>query len=815
MPNHIIVHKFGGTSLADASRYAAVAQMTQGKDEIIVVSAMQGVTRTLSALLHMAASHQPYEETLEKLYEQHVATIRELIKKPKELLGVIENDVSELRDLLHSVGLVGSYERVIEDRVLGYGERWSAQMLAGHLAERRKVAYLDATQVLFSFIQHGIQEIDWEKSAKALESYWAEHKLDSYDQVVATGFIVSDEKNRQTTLGANGSDFSAAILAKLMNASEIIIWTDVDGIMSADPNKVASAFVLESVSYQEALELAYFGATVLHPRTIEPAIDKHIPVYIKNSFNPDAKGTCISASPEASPHLIRGLSCIDEVALLNVEGPGMVGVTGIVSRLFHELGRVGISIILISQGSSEHSICFAIQRAQADLAIATLEQYFQYELREGVIRRIYADKDCAILAAVGENMIGVPGIIARLGQSLSGANVSIRALAQGSSELNVSIVVKQEDVNKGLRAVHSGFYLSNKSISVGVIGPGLVGGTLLKQINDAAELLAEHYQTSIFVRGITNSRKMLLHDRMIDLTTYTDQLADSSVEADLDRFVEHIVADDIPHAVIIDCTASSVVADRYVDFINKGVHIITPNKCANAGDLDIYRQLKQACRAHNRHYLYEATVCAGLPIIKSLQDLIQTGDEVLSIEGIVSGTLAYIFSHLGKGKSFSEVVKDAQRLGYTEPDPREDLSGMDVARKCVCLAREIGLPATLDQVKLHDLVPKPLRKGSKENFMSKLADYDDDMQATFSDIANNSHKLHYVGRIMPDGVIDVDIKPYAGDHPFAHLKGTDNMIVFRTKRYDEQPMVIRGPGAGAEVTAGGVFADLMRLISIL
>ena len=812
-----IVHKFGGTSLANAERFKAVAELLTGHNEIVVVSAVQGVTKMLQAMLELAAAQQSYSRELESLRSKHHEIVTTLLPKRDNgpLMKIIDHDCLEINDLLHSVHLVGSFEKIIQDRVLGYGEQWSAQILAAYLGQKNKVAYLDTTHVIHTRIQHGMLEVNWNVSAEALQNYAKSYQLDDFEKIVATGFIAINENQKFTTLGSNGSDFSASILAKLFNAQSITIWTDVDGIMSADPTRVPKAFVLESVSYHEALELAYFGATVLHPRAIEPAIAKHIPIYIKNSYSPNAPGTSILPNPDPSPFLIRGLSSIDQVALINVEGPGMMGMAGIVSRLFHELRRVNISVILISQASSEHSICFAVQRDDADLALKVLQEYFEYELREEVIRRISIDKDCAVLAAVGENMIGQPGITARMARALSKANVSIRAIAQGSSERNISMVVRQSEIRKALRAIHSGFYLSNKSISVGVIGPGLVGGTLIKQIFEATELLQQHYQTNIYIRGVANSRKMLLDEQQIDLESFLKQLEASDLACDLDAFVDHILSDDLPHSVIIDCTASSVVAERYVDFINKGVHIITPNKCANAGNLDVYHQLKTACRKLDRYYLYEATVCAGLPVIKSLQDLIQTGDEVLSIEGIVSGTLAYIFSHLGPDKKFSEVVLHARELGYTEPDPREDLSGMDVARKFVCLAREIGRPVTLDQVQVHSLVPTALRDCSKEEFLQRLPEFDSELSGILGDVADLSKRLHYVGRITPDGEINVEVKSYSGDHPFAHISGTNNMIIFRTKRYDEQPMIIQGPGAGAEVTAAGVFADLMRLISVL
>lgn len=810
------LHKFGGTSLANAERFQAVQQLLSGQHEVIVVSAVKGVTNQLVELLQLAREQQDYLSLCENLKKQHEQLANELCSKnAKSFHQIIQRDLQEIKDLLHAVTLVGTFDPVIFDRIVGYGEQWSGQLLAVYLNQFHSVTYLNTTTVIYTKVKHGIQEVDWQRSQEALEAYWQQHQLDQYDQIVATGFIVAAEDGRPTTLGRNGSDFSAAILGKLLNVKSIIIWTDVDGILSADPAKVPSAFVLKSTSYQEALELAYFGAKVLHPRAIEPVVDKAIPIYIKNSLAPSHEGTCVSANPEPSPFLIRGLSSIDQVALLNVEGPGMVGISGIVSRLFHELSRVNISIILISQASSEHSICFAVQSEEADQAQTVLQEYFKYELREGVISRIHCDKNCAILAAVGENMIGQPGITARLGRALAKANVSIRAIAQGSSERNISIVVKQSDISRALRAVHSGFYLSNKTVSVGLIGPGLVGLTLLQQIHATIDLLANEYQTSFVVRGIANSRKMLLTEHSVDPVNIKDQLEREGAELNLNAFVAHVVSEDIPHAVIIDCTASKDITKHYIEFIKCGANIVTPNKNANSGDLILYRELKKMCQKNQRQYFYETTVCAGLPVIKTLQDLIQTGDEILSIEGVVSGTLAYIFAHLGQGKTFSEVVLEAKKLGYTEPDPRDDLSGLDVAKKFVCLAREIGLSATLDQVTLQSLVPEGLRDCDKETFLKKLPQYDNEMEEKMQKIATATGQLHYAGLIKADGTIEVSVRSYASDHPFAHILGTNNMIVFRTGRYNKQPMIIQGPGAGASVTAAGVFADLMRLVSTL
>ena len=545
--------------------------------------------------------------------------------------------------------------------------------------------------VLFSYEKNGIICIDWEKSQAALDLFLT-HKI--FDQIVITGFIASTLEGKRTTLGRNGSDFSAAIFAKLFNAHSLVIWTDVDGIYTADPSRVRSAFVIDSLSYKEALELAYFGAKVLHPMAIGPVREANIPMYIKNSFNPHAQGTHISDTPKKSKHLIKGLTCIDHITLINIEGTGMMGVSGMAARVFQILHVAGISVILISQGSSEHSICFAISNVYSDAAVSALKEHLQFELERHYIEAISVDNHCAVLSAVGDEMIGATGIAGKLCAALARAHINIHAISQGSSERNISIVVAQADIHRALQSVHSGFYLSPKTISIGLIGPGLVGSELLRQIQT---------HPNLYVRGIMTSKKMLLSHERIDLTQWQETLHSSNMNMDLDAFLNHILADDFPHAVIIDCTANQTIASQYMHFIERGMHVITPNKYTNAGDLDYYKQLKQLVRKKQMHYLYEATVCAGLPVMNTLQDILKTGDQVLKIEGVVSGTLSYIFNELAKGKLFSQVVLEAKKLGYTEPDPREDLSGMDVARKLVSLAREIGHEVMLNEVKIHDL----------------------------------------------------------------------------------------------------------------
>jgi aspartokinase/homoserine dehydrogenase 1 len=807
------VHKFGGSSLANADRFNAIKPLLNGKSEIIVVSAVQGTTTALQAIIDAAKRGAPFLQTLEKLEKKHFNLANALLSRNKsgDVITLIKKDFTEIKYILYSVQLTGSCSKEMQDFTLGYGEIWSAKILSYYLSECSNVIYLDASTVLFVYEKNGMKCIDWQKSKIALDSF-LEKKV--FDQIVITGFIASTLEGKRTTLGRNGSDFSAAIFANLFKAKCLTIWTDVDGIYTADPNRVRSAFAIESLSYNEALELAYFGAKVLHPMTIAPMRECEIPIYIKNSFNPDAKGTYISVSPVKSPYLIKGLTCIDDISLINIEGTGMIGVSGIAARVFQILHQEGISVILISQASSEHSICFAVSNAYTDSALNALTDKLQFEIDKKQIEGIYVDKDCAIMSAVGDEMVGTIGISGKLCDSLAKANINIRAISQGSSERNISIVVKSIDINRSLQAVHASFYLSRKTISIGLIGPGLVGSTLLRQIQNAIAQLKSTYQANLYVRGIMNSKKMLLSHEPIDLTSWEAQL-DQCDSVDSNIFVSHILTDDLPHAVIIDCTANQTIAHQYINFIEKGIHVITPNKHANAGDLDYYKKLKLLTQKRNIHYLYEATVCAGLPVIDTLQDILKTGDHILKIEGVISGTLSYIFNELAKGRVFSEIVMEAKKLGYTEPDPREDLSGMDVARKLVCLAREIGHDVTLDDVKVYDLIPAALKSCNTDEFLEKLPTYDAQMQHVIANANNKKEKLCYVGAIDSNGTMNVAIKSFPESHPFARLNGTDNMLIFHTRRYHENPLIIQGPGAGAEVTAAGIFADLLRLVSFL
>ena len=816
-----MVHKFGGTSLADPDCYEHVTGMFEKQDDCrcaIVVSSMAGMTNDLLELVEQASQTAlDVQPQLEAIYQRQHELLSRLPEGTlrSDLLAQLTQEREDIDQILRAVSLVGGASQGTFDWIAGYGEIWSARALAGYLSTKgASVTWLNAREVLFLRSGENGITVDWEKSQAALDAW-----LETCDEthVVITGFIASDIDGGATTLGRNGSDYSASILGALLRASQITIWSDVDGVLSADPRRVEEAELLDELSYHDAMELTYFGAKILHPHTMAPAIQHQIPIRIRNTFRPALDGTLIhkdiDTSSSRSP--VKGFSTVDGMALLNVEGAGMIGVPGVAHRLFGALREVGVSVVMISQASSEHSICFAVPEAQAQKAKETVEEAFFHEMHHNKIQTIDVVAPCSILAAVGSGMVERPGVAAQFFRALSKAGVNVIAIAQGSSERNISAVIEQSDSTKALRAVHAGFYLSDQTLSVGLVGPGLIGKTLIKQLRQQAQLLREQFRIDLRIRGIANSKKMLL-GMDLDLDSWEKAFDEEAVDAELSAFASHVQAEHLPHAVILDCTASQFVADQYADWLGRGIHVITPNKKANASRGAYYQTLRELSRTQTTHYLYEATVGAGLPVIQTLRDLIQTGDKILQIEGVFSGTLAYIFNSFGAGKTFSEIVSVAKEQGYTEPDPRDDLSGMDVARKVVILARQMGLQIELDELSIQNLVPTPLQgEMSVDDFLQQLPMYDDEMTSLYEEASANNEVLRYVGVIKPGEAPVVSLRRYPTTHPFARIQGSDNIIAFRTTRYDAQPLIVQGPGAGPEVTAGGVFADLLRLASYL
>ncbi|NDE87758.1 MAG: aspartate kinase [Gammaproteobacteria bacterium] len=723
-----VVHKFGGSSVADAACFERVAAILDAQPTGrlgVVLSACKGVTDALLALVAQAERQDAgYKAGLDALRERHAKIASTLLsaQNAQQYMARFDSDRQDIDGILQAVRLTRSAGRHITDLIAGFGEIWSTRLFREFYASRVQTAktrsgtvrWLDAREVVV--IEWGPlgPAVQWEESRRRMQSAVS---ADFAGTLIITGFIAVDRRGVQTTLGRNGSDFSGSIFGSLLDAAEIHIWTDVDGVLSADPRRVPDAQVIDSLSYNEAMELAYFGAKVIHPQTMAPAVGREIPIWIRNTFAPDNAATLICAQPK-SALAVKGITSIENIALLNLEGAGMIGVPGTASRLFGALREEGISVVLISQGSSEHSICCAVPREQADRAVATVRAAFARELGEGQIQSVEVDRELAILAVVGDGMAGIPGIAAKVFNALGTAAVA-------SSDWSL-ITIKI-----------------------------------------------------------------------------------------LQSFANHVGVDYLPNRVIIDCTASGEVAKHYPAWLAAGIHVVTPNKKANSAPMAFYRSLRDARRDGGTHYLYEATVGAGLPVIQTLRDLRETGDEVTSIEGIFSGTLAYLFNVYDGSRSFSEIVVDAKQRGYTEPDPRDDLSGMDVARKLIILGREMGLSLEMSEVQVESLVPAGLEQGSIEEFLTRLPQYDGTMKARFEAARARGKVLRYVGRLTASGTATVGVVEFDAKHAFANIALTDNVVRFATARYNNNPLIVQGPGAGPEVTAGGIFADLLRLSAYL
>jgi aspartokinase/homoserine dehydrogenase 1 len=813
-----IVHKFGGSSVADADCFRRVASIIEGRAgarTAVVLSACRGVTDQLYALVEAAEKHADVDAAVPALRARHAELASALLSRANAARygDDLDNDLRDLANVLNTVRLTRGASRGVRDLVVGYGEIWSSKLLAAFLGERGRVdapiAWLDARQAVI--VEWGPMgpNVDWRLSREALAKAAPTEGL-----LVITGFIASDKSRAQTTLGRNGSDFSASIFGALLSAAEICIWTDVDGVLSADPRRVPSARVIDALSYNEAMELAYFGAKVIHPQTMGPAIANGIPIRILNTFAPEKPGTVICADPQTDLP-VKGVTSIERVAMIDLEGAGMIGVPGTAHRLFGALREADVSVTLISQGSSEHSICCAVPEDQVERAATVVRDAFDRELRGGQIQSVEIDRDLAILAIVGDGMAGAPGIAARLFSALARAGVNVRAIAQGASERNISVVVNGAETTRALRAAHAAFYLSPHTLSIGVIGPGSVGGAFLDQLATQSARFSAQFNLDMRIRAIASSKRMSLYDPGADAANWRGGHEGDGVALDLDQFIDHVRAEHLPHAVIIDCSASEDVARRYAHFFERGIHVVTANKKAHSGDYAYYQRMREARRASGAHFLYEATVGAGLPVVQTARELRETGDDIASIEGILSGTLGYLFNVYDGATPFSAVVADAKALGFTEPDPRDDLSGLDVARKLIILAREMGLTLELGDVVVESLVPASLQASSADEFMARLPEHDAAMKARLEAARLRGKVLRHVGRVTASGEASVGLVELDAGAALANTALTDNIVRYSTRRYSANPLIVQGPGAGPEVTAGGVFADLLRLASYL
>lgn len=802
-----IAHKFGGTSMGTSERIRSVANILQSRSDerqVVVVSAMSKVTDALIDLTHQAAARVfGWGEAAQRLVDAHRQVAFDLLGEDvSRACPRLDQELRGLLELLHAQSLLGARSDDLLDVISGLGEIFSALLLDAHLRARgASTRWLDAREVLVVEKTPLGAMVQWEPSRRKL-AQWLNGQ--SAERVVITGFVARDGGGRITTLGRNGSDYSGAIFGSLFDAAEIHIWTDVDGVLSADPRLVPEAVLLTRLSYAEACELAYFGAKVIHPQTMTPAFERGLPIVIRNTFSPDHPGTRIEKNTDTSV-AVKGITTFSNLCLLNVEGAGMIGVPGTAERTFGALKHAGVSVVMISQGSSEHSICSVIRDTDAEAARRALEEAFQRELSAGLIEAISVTPDIAVLAVVGDGMAGTKGVAARLFSALARVGINVRAIAQGSSERNISVAIGSSEATRALGAVHSAFYLSALTVSVGVIGPGNVGNALIAQLNAARQRLLADNGLDLRLRAVASSRAMRLSEHQLD--------AEPPIPTDLSQFAKHVQAAHVPHSIIIDCSANDGIADHYADWLRRGIHVVTPNKHAGAGPLERYEAIRAA--SSQARFRAESTVGAGLPVLSTLRDLLDTGDALLAIEGVLSGTLAWLFNTWDGKRPFSDLVKEAKHLGYTEPDPREDLSGMDVARKLVILAREAGWKTSMSSVQVESLVPAALRETSPAQFMEQVSALNAPMAQRFESARARGMVLRYVARLDGGGVARVGLAEFAPSHAFANSQLTDNIVQFTTARYRHSPLVVKGPGAGPEVTAAGIFADVLRIAASL
>jgi aspartokinase/homoserine dehydrogenase 1 len=808
------VLKFGGSSVATPARIRSVIDIIRpylSGELAIVFSAFGGVTDELIGISKLALNgDEQYRAKADQLEKRHLDAVRELIsiQKQSSILAQVKIKMNELEDVLHGVYLVKERTPRTLDYIMSFGERLSAFIIAEAMKDHDIAAeYLDARTVISTDNHFGNAKVDFETTNKRIADHFAATKKVQ----IITGFIATAESGETTTLGRSGSDYTAAIFAAALHATDLEIWTDVDGMMTADPRFVKKAFTVPQMSYEEAMELSHFGAKVIFPATMQPAMVNKIPIWIKNTFNPTFKGTVIHAV-STNGKLIKGISSLNGVSLLNIQGSGLLGVVGVSMRLFATLARERINVILISQASSEHSICIAVDSHAALKARQAIEKEFIYEIRSEEIDEVQVQNDLSIVAVVGDGMKHSPGTSGRMFAGLGKNGINVMAIAQGSSERNISAVVQQADIAKALNALHEAFFLSDrKLLNVFMVGTGLIGNALVNMMQEQFEKLARENLLEVNVVAVANSRKMLFQEDGLPLTSCIAEMKKSGVAMDMRAFVDRMIALNKTNSIFVDCTSSEAVTDFYGAILEANVSIVTPNKKANSGSYEKYQELKSVAFKRGVKFFYETNVGAGLPVINTLNDLLLSGDRVISIEGVLSGTLNFIFSSFTEGKKFSEVVREAKAKGYTEPDPRDDLSGMDVARKILILSRETGLNLDLDDVRVQNLVPSDCRGDmSVEDFFSTLEKHDGDFETLRMEAAFKKEKLRYKAT-LENGQVRVYLGSVDEQHPFYSLSGSDNIILLTTERYHDRPMVIRGPGAGAAVTAAGVFADIIRI----
>lgn len=812
------VFKFGGSSVGTPERIDEMATWFHAAVEkeqcrAVVFSAFQGVTDQLISMAERAGNgDDSYTVDLGRLEERHIEAVRKLLSttEQSQAIATVKFMLNDLEDILQGVFLVKELTPRSLDFISSFGERLSNYII--HLAFRKHgitCDYLDARKVIVTDDQFGSAEVDMKTTLGNIRDHFNAH-----DRLqVATGFIAANEKGVTTTLGRGGSDYTAAIFAAALGAEELQIWTDVDGVLTADPRLVREAFTMNVLSYEEAMELSHFGAKVIHPPTIEPAMSRNIPIRIKNTLNPEFPGTLVGDVSDGPEYIIKGISSMDHIALIRVQGSGLVGMAGVAQRIFGALALGSINIILITQASSEHSVCLAVMPKHAEKAKRLLQKELQHEIATHRVTDIIIEDELSIIAVVGENMRQTPGIAGKIFQALGRSRINISAIAQGSSELNISAVIRQSDKQKALRVIHDAFfYGARKTANLYIVGTGLIGKQLVEDVYGKRERFLAERHLDLRINGILNSRNMLLDEHGIAGSDWQVQLESSPRKSDMNALLEYVKMNQSPNTILVDATASDEVPEWYEPFLAQGIAIVTPNKKANTGSWDRFKRLEDLARDNDTCFLYETTVGAGLPLVQAVRDRVASGDDVRQLEGIFSGTLSYLFNRFDGIVPFSQLVSEARENGYTEPDPRDDLNGMDAARKLLILSRVTGKQVDLDDISVENLVPEDLRSSMPvEDFLKSLRIYDDAFREKFDQAQQQGKVLRYVATMDQNG-LRVGLKPVGPESPLFALSGSENMLTLASDAYSDMPLVFKGPGAGAVVTANGVLADIVKAV---
>jgi aspartokinase/homoserine dehydrogenase 1 len=813
------VLKFGGTSVANADNInkvvALVRQALTKERTILVVSALGGITDMLiHAAQSAAAGDESYKDKLRQIEHRHLEAVRALLPLTGQssVLSAVKTRCNEIEDICSGVFLLSELSARTQDKIVSYGELLSSIIVSARFESLGIAnAWKDSRELIRTDSHFGHAAVDFVRTNSQILQYTLDNP--NVSLFVLPGFVASDDNNITTTLGRGGSDYTAAILAAAVDATTLEIWTDVSGMMTADPRLVSNPRLIPNISYQEAMELSHFGAKVIYPPTIQPVMKKGIPVWIKNTFSPADPGTVIEfETAQNGGGSIRGISSIPRITLLSLEGSGMVGIPGFSKRLFEALSTRHINVILITQGSSEHSICVGIDESNTSAAKTAVDNAFNHEISTGTVEPLIIETGLSIIALVGDHMKSHPGVSGKMFGALGRNGVNVRAIAQGSSERNISAVIASADVRKAINVLHEEFFETTyKQLNLFITGTGNVGRRLIAQLLQQQNYLLEHLRIQIRVIGLANSRKMVFDNNGIDLNHWQDTL-EKGRPMHLDEYITGITSLNLRNAVFADVTANAEVASRYVALLQKSISVVACNKIACSSEYRNYRQLKHLAREFNARFLFETNVGAGLPVIGTLNDLMRSGDKVRRIQAVLSGTLNFVFNNYDGSRPFSDVVRQAQDEGYTEPDPRLDLSGTDVMRKIMILARESGEKTEMDDIANNSFMPDSCMKGSVDDFYKAMATEEAHFKALFKAAEKEGKKLKFVAR-FDNGKASVGLQHIGPEHDLYHLYGKDNVVLFYTDRYPEQPLVVKGAGAGADVTASGVFADVLRVIN--